>query len=83
MYAKMEQQRLNFISFNQKALRAEVYSGVADVVRLDSNDMSAVGKRVIVPSSFVDGPRFMAQLFQDAMNLVRRFGKPDVFISFT
>jgi len=83
MYAKMEQQRLNFIRFNRKALRAEVYSGLADAIRLDDNDMSSVGKCVILPSSFVGGPRFMAQLFQDAMNLVRRFGKPDLFITFT
>ncbi|CEP14371.1 hypothetical protein [Parasitella parasitica] len=73
----------SFGKFNQKALRAEVYSGLADVIRLDDNDMSEVGKRVILPSSFVGGPRFMAQLFQDTMNLVRRFGKPDLFITFT
>ncbi|GAN06829.1 hypothetical protein MAM1_0137d06319 [Mucor ambiguus] len=53
MYAKMEQQRLNFIRFNQKALRAEVYNGLSDVIYLDDNDMSAVGKRVILPSSSV------------------------------
>ncbi|KAG1064433.1 hypothetical protein G6F42_027004 [Rhizopus arrhizus] len=58
MYAKMEQQRLKFIWFNQKALRAEVYSGLA--IRLDDNDMSAVGKRVILPSSFVGGPSLIS-----------------------
>ena len=83
MYAKMEQQRLNFITFTHKSLRAEVYSGLTDAIRLEDNDMSAVGKRVILPSTFIVGPRFMAQLYQDAMNLVRRFGKPDLFITFT
>ncbi|KAG1098753.1 hypothetical protein G6F42_017939 [Rhizopus arrhizus] len=45
--------------------------------------MSSVGKRVILPLSFDGGPRFMTQLFQDAMNLVRRVGRPDLFITFT
>jgi len=45
--------------------------------------MSSIGKRVILPSTFIGGPRFMAQLYQDAMALVRRFGKPDLFITFT
>jgi hypothetical protein len=82
-YAKMEQQRLNFIRFNQETLRAELYSGLTDVLRLDDTDMSEIGQKVILPSTFVGGPRFMAQLYQDAMNLVRRFGKPDLFITFT
>ncbi|CEP09460.1 hypothetical protein [Parasitella parasitica] len=68
---------------NQSSLRAEVYSGLQYVIRFDSNDMSSIGKRMILPSTFIGGPRHMAQLYQDAMNLVRRFGKPDLFIKFT
>ena len=83
MYAKMEQQRLNFIRFNQRTLRAAVYNGFRDAIRLDDSNLSSIGKRVILPSTFIGGPRFMAQLYQDAMNIVRRFGKPDLFITFT
>lgn len=83
MYAKMEQQRLNFIRFNQGALRAAAYNGFGDAIRLDDSDLSSIGKRVILPSTFIGGLRFMAQLYQDAMNIVRRFGKPDLFITFT
>ncbi|KAK4511760.1 uncharacterized protein ATC70_007304 [Mucor velutinosus] len=83
MYAKMEQQRLNFIRFNQDTLRAAVYSGLQDAIQLNDHDISAIGKKVILPSTFTGGPRFMAQLYQDAMNLVRRFGKPDLYITFT
>ncbi|CEP07425.1 hypothetical protein [Parasitella parasitica] len=83
MHAKMEQQRLNFIRLNQSSLRAAVYSGLQDVIRFDDTDMSSIGKRVILPSTFIGGPRHMAQLYQDAMSLVRRFGKPDLFITFT
>ncbi|CEP13044.1 hypothetical protein [Parasitella parasitica] len=45
--------------------------------------MRAIGRKVILPSTIVRGPRFMPQLYQDATNLVRRFGKPDLFIIFT
>ena len=83
MYAKVEQERLNFIRFNQDSLRAAIYNGLQDAIRVNDTDMNSIGKRVILPSSFIGGPRFMAQLYQDAMNLVRRFGKPDLFITFT
>ncbi|KAG2203527.1 hypothetical protein INT46_011432 [Mucor plumbeus] len=86
MYAKMEQSRLSFIYFNQKQLRAEMYKGLYDAV--NSNDYEntsslGVGKKVILPSTFSGGPRYMAQNYYDAMNIVRRFGKPDLFITFT
>ena len=42
-----------------------------------------VGHRTILPSSFVGSPRDMIQRFQDAMNLVQKFGKPDLFITMT
>ena len=45
--------------------------------------MSSIGKRVILPFTFIGNFRFMAQFYQDAINLVRRFGKPDLFITFT
>ena len=37
----------------------------------------------ILPSSFINSPRYMHKLFQDAMSVVRVFGKPDLFITFT
>jgi hypothetical protein len=83
MYAKMEQQRLNFVRFNQESLRADMYKGLADAVRMDDANMDSIGKKVILPSTFIGSPRFLAQLYQDAMGLVRRFGKPDLFITFT
>lgn len=40
-------------------------------------------KKIILPSSFTGSPRCMHQLYQDAMSIVRKFGKPDLFITFT
>jgi hypothetical protein len=41
------------------------------------------GRRIVLPTSFTGGDRFMQRLFQDSMAIVRHFGKPDFFITFT
>ncbi|CAN6701616.1 unnamed protein product [Malus baccata var. baccata] len=43
----------------------------------------SIGRRIILISSFVGSPRDMYQRYQDAMTLVQRFGKPDLFITMT
>jgi len=42
-----------------------------------------VGQKMILPSSFQGSERAMGQLYQDAMARVRKFGKSDLFITFT
>jgi hypothetical protein len=37
----------------------------------------------ILPSSFSGNPRTMQQNYQDAMSIVRKNGKPDLFITMT
>ena len=39
--------------------------------------------RVILPDSFTGGPRAMQGLYHDAMAVIRKLGKPDLFITFT
>ena len=81
-YVRTENQRLNFVRNNQQTLRAECYAGYMDAV--DRGERSdAVGKRVILPSSFTGGPRYMGQIYQDSMAGVRCNGKPDLFITMT
>jgi len=48
----------------------------------DADNIPA-GKIVILPSSFNGSPRHMYQNYQDAMSIVRAYGKPDLFITFT
>ncbi len=83
-YVKIESNRLNYIRMNQKLLRVEHYRGLMDHVHnmSDSPGVKA-GKMVILPSSFQGSPRAMQQNYQDAMALVRKFGKPDLFITMT
>ena len=38
-------------------------------------------KRIVLPAFFVGGPRDMSHRYLDALSLVQRFGKPDLFIT--
>jgi hypothetical protein len=40
-----------------------------------------VDKRTVLSASFIGGPRDMRRRYMDAMTLVRKFGKPDIFIT--
>jgi len=85
-YAKIEQSRLNYLRRNQHQIRSELYKGIQDVLHAkDINVKSSddIGKQFILPSSFIGGPRHMHQLYQDAMSIIRSYGKPDLFITFT
>ncbi|GBN96392.1 hypothetical protein AVEN_7481-1 [Araneus ventricosus] len=83
-YVKTEGSRLNYIRLNQKDLRVELYRGLLDALttRASNNNLRA-GKLVILPSSFQGSPRSMQQNYQDAMAMVRKFGRPDLFVTFT
>lgn len=82
MYAKIESERLNFIRFNQAKLRSEEYIHLQDAVRNDVN-VNDIGRLTILPSSYIGSPRHMQQYAQDAMAYVRKYGRPDLFITFT
>ena len=51
--------------------------------RHDGEDVGPLGHKLILPSSHVGSPRFMTQLFQDAMAICRHFHKPDLFLTMT
>ncbi|GMF24376.1 unnamed protein product [Phytophthora fragariaefolia] len=46
-------------------------------------NLNQIGKRVVLPSTHPGGPRHMFKSYQDAMAVVREFGKPDVFLTMT
>jgi hypothetical protein len=63
-YAANESVILQWIRSHQKEIRSELYSGVADAVLADDGiDASGLGRRVILPSSFVGSDRHMSQLY--------------------
>jgi hypothetical protein len=57
--------------------------GLQDAVHVDGVDASTIGCWIVLPSSFVGGPRHMNQLYQNAVAIVRSLGTPDYFITFT
>ena len=79
----MEENRLRFIVKNNKNMRSEVYKGLEDALRKGDVDGSGVGKKVILPASFIWSKRYMVQNYQDAMAICRSYGPPDMFITFT
>lgn len=82
-YAAIEENRLRWIRHNQKDLRCELYQGLQDAFEAGDNDTSILGKKIILPSSFTGGPRYMIQNYQDAMAICGWAGPPDLFITFT
>ncbi len=83
-YVKMEGNRLEYIRMNQKKLRVEQYKGLMDHInRRAENQNLKAGKVVILPSSYKGSPRAMQQNYQDAMAIVSKFGKPDIFLTYT
>ncbi|XP_061385321.1 uncharacterized protein LOC133320740 [Danaus plexippus] len=84
MYVKVESERLRFIALNQTKLRAENYIHLQDAVRNDADlDPNNLGQLVILPSSFVNSPRYLHEYTQDAFTYVRNYGRPDLFITMT
>jgi hypothetical protein len=87
-YAKVEGDRLLWFRRNQSKLRIDSYNNVEDAVagvNAQGVPINAtnIGRRIILPSSHVGGPRFMNSLYQDSMAVVRYIGRPDLFTTFT
>lgn len=83
MYIKLENTRLDYYRLKQSQIRAELYQGIVDSVLGGESRGSMVGKKIVLPASFVGGPRDMRRRYLDAISLVQRFGKPDLFITMT
>ena len=91
-----ENQRLLYQLLNQKALRADSYKNVKQVVDerreelapredgmyRDDHQQPSVGRKIL-SSSFSGSPRWYNAKFQDAMAICRKFHKPDYFITMT
>eukprot|EP00794_Sanderia_malayensis_P021270 gene21270-biopygen16304 len=96
-FTKVEGSDLTYIRSHQKDLRTESYKGLMDHLyrRAEHQNLLAqahnpgtaqhidVGRVVILPSSFTGSQRSIQQNYQDAMTIVRKHGKPDIFLTFT
>ncbi|XP_065658163.1 uncharacterized protein LOC136082674 [Hydra vulgaris] len=83
-YVKIEGQRLAFIRNNQDKLRSEQYDALHEHVNNIANERNVrPGRVVILPSSYGGSPRALKENFEDAMAIIKKHGKPDLFITFT
>jgi len=82
-WAVCDQNKLSWIRSHQANICADLYNGVTEALEAGDVDLGRIGKKVVLPSSYVGGDRFMQQLYQDSIAIVRHFGKPSLFITFT
>jgi len=82
LWASGDQHKLHWLR-NQQVIRAELYSGITDWIRAADGDLAELGRKVILPSSYVGGRRFISQCYQDSMAIVRKLGPPTFFITVT
>ncbi|XP_074293299.1 uncharacterized protein LOC141620283 [Silene latifolia] len=83
MYVKIENTCLDFLGLNQEAIRADLYQGILDTLSLGENSAYNVGKIIVLPPSFLRGPRDMRRRYLNPIALVQKYGKPDLFITVT
>jgi len=74
---------LDYIHNHQTEIRANLYQGLVDSLHAGEGRSEAVGMQTVMPSSFIRGPRDMRCRYLDAMALVWRFGKSDIFLTMT
>jgi hypothetical protein len=82
-YVKIESSRLDYYRNNQDTVRADLYKGLVDSYHNGVEDANEVGKRTVLSPTFIGGPRDMRHRYMDAMALVRKYSKPDVFLTIT
>ena len=81
IYAKVERARMMYIEHNQRHLKADLYKGLLDAK--DRNDLPSAGRPIILPPSVTGSPRWYVEMLQDALAIVRKFGRPTGFLTLT
>ena len=83
-YLRVEAGRIGFIRREQHRLRVDMYQGLMDHINKRVEEQGyQPGRIIILPSSFQGSPRAAQQNYQDAMAIVAKYGKPDLFLTFT
>ena len=62
-YIKLETQRLDFYRLQQEEIRQEFLQGVVDAIATDETEGSAIGRRIVLPATFIGGPRNMRRKY--------------------
>nr|GEW61077.1 DNA helicase [Tanacetum cinerariifolium] len=83
VYCAIEQSRLDYIRKKQKDIRGDHLSGLYDAISRGEGDGYEVGGRIILPMYFTGGPRYMYAHYLDALDICRKLGNPQFFITYT
>ncbi|XP_027169321.1 uncharacterized protein LOC113769034 [Coffea eugenioides] len=69
----MNAENLDFyrLNDNQTRLRTKLYQSLIDSLSQGESSSSNIGTRIILPGSFIGGPRDMRRRYMDAMSLVQ------------
>nr|GEU93967.1 ATP-dependent DNA helicase PIF1-like [Tanacetum cinerariifolium] len=68
---------------SRKAVTLNMCHNLCDVVTRGDTSATGLGKRIVLPRTYVGSPRYMMHNYQDAMALCRTYGNPDLFVTFT
>jgi hypothetical protein len=69
-------------SFRQK-YRSTTYNSLSSSVSKGMRSGSSVVQSIILPTSFTGSPRYLYQKYQDCIGICRKFGCPNLFVTFT
>ena len=84
IFAACEKTRLSWLRIHQNCIRADAYRDLMDSMAVtDHLNPAEQGRQVILPASFINGDRFMQRCYQNSMTILRKLGKPSLFITFT
>jgi hypothetical protein len=83
----MEGDLLDFIKVSQDKLRIVSFNDVQDAIEAvavngEVLDGANLGARLVLPATFVGSPRYMNNIYQDAMAVVRHHSFPDLIVTF-
>ena len=83
-YLRVDHDRLAFLRKQLNEKIVDKYDSISEYLQqLAANQDAEIGRKVILPSSYVGSPRYMTQAYDDAMAMLRAHGKPDLFITMT
>jgi hypothetical protein len=84
-YCCVERERIDYYrtpSFQQK-YRSTPYNSISNSIANGMRFGSSIGQRIILPTSFTGSPRYLYQKYQDCIDICRKFGCPNLFVTFT
>ena len=68
----------------QTQLCADIYENLKQYVQNRADNLGInPGKAIVMPSSFIGGPKYMRKQYNKAMTMCRRESPPDLFITMT